>query len=279
MLPEYGLSDLDAGGEHAADALNDDTFGGSGTEWQQNNAKLQAMHEEFLADRAGDGPGGGGGFFGNALQDSSHDFLLETEPMPDEEDEALGEDDADADAGDAAAAAAEPQLDLALDAQTEQMLDDFDSPAKPAPPPAAPAYALRVSGLPPSLDEAQTRMLFSHFGQLSRFERRPDLGAAMVMYHSAAATQTALASLQEIPLGGRCAPSPPPAHAPPSALTSDAPHPQHAQGGARRSQRARAGGARAAAAARAARAARAAAAAPAAGGPRPDRWRAQPRRR
>ena len=64
MLPDYGLSDLDAGGEHAADALNDDTFGGSATDWQQNNAKLQAMHEEFLADRAGDGPGGGGGFFG-----------------------------------------------------------------------------------------------------------------------------------------------------------------------------------------------------------------------
>ncbi len=193
ILPDYGL-EVVGGDEGDAAFDDDDTFGGGGT-WEQGNEAaldMAQLHEEFLqGDAFGDltDAGGGMGFFGDDL--GQFDFTLEDEPP-------MGED--------APPSALDDEISLSLDAQTQQLLDD----SSPAPFGAAPAplkagagnKGLRVTGLPPTLDELQTKQLLTHFGALSFFELRrgETSGTALLSYGDDTVTETAAASLHGIPL-------------------------------------------------------------------------------
>ena len=110
------------------------------TEWDGADPAMAQMHAAFLDDR----PQDTGGFFGTALHDSSHDFVLEEGGAIDDE-AGLGDGDDDDDDGaqdmlaDLAESAAGLDLDfggglapLELDASTQRMLDEDSSQKPPA---------------------------------------------------------------------------------------------------------------------------------------------------
>eukprot|EP00965_Chrysotila_dentata_P003524 115287-Pleurochrysis_carterae.AAC.2 len=191
LLPDYGLDDLvhDNGLlETSADALNDDTFG----------APLENLQEEFVL--AGDP---GGGFFGELGK--GDDYLLEPDGLtsdPSMLEGALEDEDGDLQP--------DTDADFGLDAHLQRMMDFVQSPESKVHAPSLGRRGLRVTGLPPSLDEMQTRQLLSHFGPLSHFEMRKEgqSSVAMLSYQDESLTNTACSNLHGIPLGGRSCPKP-----------------------------------------------------------------------
>jgi hypothetical protein len=179
--PDYGLDEsIQEPGGDGHDEYNDDTFGDdvpTGGDWAQDSRRLAQLHETFLAERPS-----GAGFFelGNADGDE------------------LGA--LDGGAGDG---------ELPMDASLLDMLDISSPPRRAPAARSGHVNGLRVSGLPPTLSEEQARQLLSHFGPLSSFElRREAAGStAMLSYQNPAVAESACASLQGIPLGGRCAPA------------------------------------------------------------------------
>ena len=91
---------------------------------------------------------------------------------------------------------------------------------------AASNRGLRVSGLPRTLDEAQTKQLLTHFGPLAHFQlqRGGTSNVALLSYQDPSVTDSACESLNGIPLGARCAR--PPAYSSSSGRTPAAEHQQ-----------------------------------------------------
>lgn len=233
MVPDYGLEapDDEQYGEGfndetqfgTEDTFNDDTFGETG-EWQQGNEaalEMSRLHEAFLSGELemppsdkpaeyipdssmaepgffGGAAAGGAGFFGDLNVGGGDDFLLEDEAAMDAFDMLPNLDD---------------DAPLSLDAHTESLLG---SPSKKASTPpaasgrgaaAASNRGLRVSGLPRTLDEAQTKQLLTHFGPLAHFQlqRGGTSNVALLSYQDPSVTDSACESLNGIPLGARCA--------------------------------------------------------------------------
>ena len=203
----------------AEDALNDDTFGDVSLDghWQQSQAELAKLHDEFLADSKGEAFGAGGGFFGNLP--GGDEYLLEPSKEPSAPPVAPPVAARRAPLPPAPLAPRPPmgEAPLVMDAGLRSMLDDA-SPALAAltqgggggpgggAPPSAPA-ALRVMGLPSTLDDLGARQLLTHFGALSSFELQRGGGVggtsvATLSYQDPEVAQTAFESLQGIPLGG-----------------------------------------------------------------------------
>ncbi|KAL1500042.1 hypothetical protein AB1Y20_012719 [Prymnesium parvum] len=191
MVPDYGLADLSSLADED-DALNDDTFGGGedapGWEWgAEQSDELAKLHEEFLRE----GGHSGGGFFGEALADHSHDFILE-----------------DGAGDDAGYDGLEGQGEEAVDGQIEEldpasraMLESLQARSSVAS--ANASRGLCVEGLPAQLGEEQVKQLLSHFGTLARFhlKRTATHATAFVAYSNVSITETACVNLNGISMG------------------------------------------------------------------------------